>query len=441
MIKYRKAVSTITASTCIVIGIASTAHAQDNGKGMNVPFIETTEFMTGLENPWDMSFLDDGTMFFTEKCAGLSVRESSGNVNKLYGAKGSSGYSDSGDDLFCEGQAGVLGVAVDPNFADNRTLYLYSSSTKYYGDGCKTNFDKCDGNIVMRFTVSDDLKSVSDRTDIVTDIQYKPFESDQPFGGPGAHNGGRLRIGPDGYLWVAGGDRHSGICPQDPQLLCGKILRIDGDGNSHPDNNPPEGFDKRIYTYGHRNVQGIDFRPSDGAAFTAEHGPWHSDEITKLVNGGNGGWDPGELRGGRGECPDKYCGYEPNQMDAMDPAIRAAYTPMSDTRFEDLMPPSWNNHGYSQGTGSAAFLTGENWGIYEGRLAAGIMGIGFGATPPGSRIDVYDLADDGMSIKGAIIMPTGITTRYRGLAMGPDNALYAATDDGFIFQITASPIN
>jgi len=106
-----------------------------------------------------------------------------------------------------------------------------------------------------------------------------------------------------------------------------------------------------------------------------------------------------------------YCGYEPNQMDAMDPAIRAAYTPMSDTRFEDLMPPSWNNHGFSQGTSSAAFLTG----------------------------DVFDLADDGLSIKGAIIMPTGITTRYRGLIMGPDNALYATVDDGIIYRIEATP--
>lgn len=435
MKKYRK--FSIVASALLMIGLIANAHADGHGKGMNVPFIETTEFMTGLENPWDMAFLPDGTMFYTEKCKGLSVRESSGAVNALYGAKGSSGYADTGDDLFCDGQAGVLGVVADANFAENRTIYLYSSSTKYYGDGCKTNFEKCDGNIVMKFKVSDDLKSVSDRTDIVTDIQYKPFESDQPFGGPGAHNGGRLRIGPDGYLWVTGGDRHRGICPQDGQLLCGKILRIDGDGNAHPDNNPPEGFDKRIYTYGHRNVQGIDFRPSDGMAFTAEHGPWHSDEITALVNGGNAGWDPAQLTGGRGECPDEYCGYEPNQLDAMDPAIRAAYTPMSDTRFEDLMPPSWNNHGFSQGTSSAAFLTGSNWGIYEGRLSVGIMGIGFGNTPPGSRIDVYDLADDGLSIKGAIIMPTAITTRYRGLVMGPDNALYATVDDGIIYKISA----
>jgi len=409
----------------------------DAHEGMNVPTIKSSALMSGLDNPWDMAFLPDGTMFFTEKCKGLSVRTKSGTVNALYGMKDSTGYNDSGSDLFCEGQAGMLGVVADINFAKNRRLYVYSASNKYHGSGCKTNFEKCDGNIVMRFKVSDDLESVSDRTDIVTDIQYKPFESNQPFGGPGAHNGGRLRNGPGGFLWVTGGDRHRGICPQDGQLLCGKVLRIDGDGNAHPGNNPPSGFDKRIYTYGHRNVQGIDFRPSDGRAFTAEHGPWHNDEITALVNGGNAGWDPAEKRGGRGECPDKYCGYEPNQMDAVDPAVRAAYTPMSDTRFEDLMPAAWNNNGLSQGTGSAAFLRGSNWGIYEGRLTVGIMGIAFGDTPPGSRIDIIDLTADGLGIKGVVRMPLGFSKRFRGLVMGPDNALYASTDEGEIYKITA----
>ena len=428
--------STIMASA-VMFGLASNAHA-DGHKGMNVPTIKSSVVMSGLENPWDMAFLPDGTMFFTEKCKGLSVRTKSGEVHALYGMKGSKGYRDSGSDLFCEGQAGMLGVVPDIHFADNRTLYVYSTSSKYHGSGCKSNFEKCNGNIVMRFKVSNDLKSVSDRTDIVTDIQYKPFKSNQPFGGPGAHNGGRVRIGPGGFLWVTGGDRHRGICPQDGQLLCGKVLRIDGNGNAHPDNNPPAGFDKRIYTYGHRNVQGIDFRPSDGRAFTTEHGPWHNDEVTALVNGGNAGWDPAEKRGGRGECPDKYCGYEPNQMEGMDPAVRAAYTPMSDTRFKDLMPPAWNNNGFSQGTGSAAFLKGSNWGIYEGRLAAGIMGIGFGDTPPGSRIDMYDLALDGLSIKSVVRMPLGFSKRFRGLVMGPDNALYVATDEGEIYRVTAN---
>jgi glucose/arabinose dehydrogenase len=422
----------------MLFGIVFHANAADHAGAMNVPSIKSDAVMTGLENPWDMAFLPDGTMFFTEKCKGLSVRTSSGSVNKLYGMKDTKGYNAAGKDLFCDGQAGMLGVVADRDFDKNRTLFVYSTSTKYHGSGCKTNFEKCDGNIVMRFKVSSDLKKVSDRTDIVKDIQYKPFESNQPFGGPGAHNGGRLRIGPGGYLWVAGGDRHRGVCPQDGKLLCGKVLRIDGDGNAHPDNNPPAGFDARIYTYGHRNVQGIDFRPSDGRAFTAEHGPWHNDEITGLVNGGNAGWDPAEKRGGRSACPDKYCGYEPNQMDGMDPAVRAAYTPMSDTRFGDLMPAAWNNNGYSQGTGSAAFLKGSNWGVYEGRLAVGIMGIAFGDTPAGSRIDVIGLSTDGLGINGIVRMPLGFTKRFRGLVMGPDNALYASTDEGEIYKISAS---
>lgn len=406
--------------------------------GMDVPVIKATPILEGLDGPWDMAVLNDGTMFYTEKCKGLSVRAPNGNITALYGMKGSSGYSKKGEDLFCEGQAGMMGIAVDRNFDTNRTIYVASTSDKYHGDGCKTNFERCDGNIVMRLKVGNDMASITDRVDIVTDIQYKPFESNQPFGGPGAHNGGRIRIGPGGYLWVAGGDRHRGICPQDGTLLCGKVLRIDGDGNAHPENNPPPGFDKRIYTYGHRNVQGIDFRPSDGRAFTAEHGPWHNDEITALVNGGNAGWDPAEMVAGRKSCPDKYCGYEPNQMDGMDPAIRAAYTPMSDTRFEDLMPPAWNNNGYSQGTGSAAFLKGDNWGIYEGRLAVGIMGIGFGGTPEGARIDMIGVAPDGLGINGITRMPLGMKKRFRGLVMGPDNALYVAVDAGEIYKVTAT---
>ena len=149
---FGKAISTVTASAVLLVGLVSYSYAGDHGnKGMNVPTIDSSELMSGLENPWDMAFLPDGTMFYTEKCKGLSVRTTSGDVNALYGMKDSKGYSDSGSDLFCDGQAGMLGVVPDRNFAKNRTLYVYSTSNKYHGDGCKTNFERCDGNIVMKF--------------------------------------------------------------------------------------------------------------------------------------------------------------------------------------------------------------------------------------------------------------------------------------------------
>ena len=130
-------------------------------QSMNVPTISAKAVMTGLENPWDMAFTSGGDMFYTEKCKGLSVRTKSGDTHAVYGMKGSSGYASTGSDLFCEGQAGMLGVALDRNFDTNRTLYLYSTSNKYHGSGCKTNFEKCDGNIVMKFTMSKNNKKAS----------------------------------------------------------------------------------------------------------------------------------------------------------------------------------------------------------------------------------------------------------------------------------------
>jgi glucose/arabinose dehydrogenase len=279
------------------------------------------------ESPWDMAFLKDGTMFFTEKCKGLSVRLPNGTVNRLLGVGDSKGYAQTKNDLFCDGQAGVQGVEVDPMFNSNRFVYLYSSSkgpNRTYGGY---------NNIVMRMKLNDNLTAVSDIVEIINDIGYKPKASNHPFGGPGAHNGGRIRFNPgDGFLYVTTGDNHSGPGPQSPTEIRGKVLRVDRDGKAAAGNNPPAGFDKRIFAYGFRNPQGIAFRPGTNEPYISENGPWHSDEVTKLENGGNGGWDPRGGVNGRGECPDNYCGYSPNQMGAMDPKKRAEFMSMTDTK-------------------------------------------------------------------------------------------------------------
>ncbi len=386
--------------------------------------------MEGLTEPWDMAFLDDGTMLYTEKCLGLSVRMPDGTVNALLGMAGTEAYASTADDLFCEGQAGMMGVAFDPAFDENRRIYVYATS----------NMSDPHTNRLMRFTLNEDFTGVADRTDIVDDVPYKMEASDHPFGGPGAHNGGRVRFNAaDGYLYLTTGDNHNGEIPQSPTLMGSKVLRIDTDGNGAPDNAPPEGFDQRTYTYGHRNVQGIAFNAT-GTPIAAEHGPWHSDEITVLVNGGNGGWDPRPNMAGRADCPDDYCGYSPNQMDGMNRFERAAFMPMTDFEtYPDAMPPIWDNNGWSQGTSSAAFLQGEDWGPWNGALVVGIMGIGFGGTPIGQRIDVFELNEEGNEVVDVteMTLPGDMRPgRFRSLVSGPDGSLYVATDEGEIHKIT-----
>lgn len=416
--------SSVGAIMATAIAVVIPTASLSDGHG---PSLSHTTVLTGLDNPWDMAFLPDGTMFFTEKCLGLSVRLPDGEVNRLLGMVDTSDYASTADDLFCEGQAGMMGVAVDPEFDDNRFLYVYSTSS----------MTAPGTNRLMRFSVSDDLTDVADRTDLIDSVPYKPEASDQPFGGPGAHNGGRVRFGPDGYLYLTTGDIHGAEVPQSPTLLGGKVIRIDRDGNAAEGNNAPEGFDPRIYTYGHRNVQGIAFHPETGQAITAEHGPWHSDEITALVPGGNGGWDPRPNMAGRGDCPDGYCGYEPVQMEALDPEERAAYMPMTDfVTYPDAMPPAWDNNGLSQGSSSAVFLTGDHWGEWNGRMAVGLMGIGFGGTPVGQRIDLIHMAEDGLSVHDVTEMPLPMGSgRFRSLVQGPDGALYAAIDEGDIYRV------
>lgn len=392
------------------------------------PVLTSTTVLSGRELIWDMAFLPNGTMFFTEKCRGLSVRLPSGTVNGLLGMKDSKGYADTANDLFCSGQAGMNGVAVDPEFDKNRFLYVYSAS----------NQTTPHNNRVLRLKVNDDLTRVSDRTDIVTDIAYKQSPSGHPFGDAGAHNGGRLRFGPaDGFLYVTTGDTHNGPVPQSPKLLGGKVLRIDRDGKPAPGNNPPAGFDPRVFTYGHRNPQGICFRPGDNHPFTAENGPWHTDEVTALKAGGNAGWDPRPKMAGRGDCPDGYCGYMPNQMGAVEPTKRAAYMPMTDVKtYPGAMKPAWTNGGLSQGMSSCAFLNGSQWKAWNGRMVVSFMGIGIHGTPVGNRLDLLSIAKDGMSARKATIPLPMPASRFRSVVQAPDGDLYVGTDQGEIYRLS-----
>jgi glucose/arabinose dehydrogenase len=375
-----------------------------NPPATGTPVLSRTVLSQGLSNPWDLAVATDGSIFFTERCRGLSVRHPDGTINRLFGTTGSALVA---PDLTCEGQSGVNGVALDPAFATNRTLYVYMLST--LSGSVRTNR-------VVRLVINDVATSASSRTDIITDIPFK--NAANAVGAAGAHSGGRLRFGPDGFLYVTTGDNHNQALPQSPTLLGGKVLRVTGAGAPAPGNTPPAGFDARIFTYGHRNVQGIAFRPGTGQPFISEHGPNHSDEVTPLVNGGNGGWDPKDRA--TLSCPGGYCGYAGNP----------STMPMTDmARFANAMRPAWNNGGASQGMGPATFLVGSAWRSWNGRLAVGFMG--------GMKLVILEL--DAAGIATNVTEASLPSVRYRALTLGPDGNLYVATDAGELWRITPSP--
>ena len=402
----------------LTVGLLAAGHGCDRNQqassaepaagGNDAPALSRTVLMSGLSNPWDMAFTPDGAMLFTEKCRGLSVRRSDGSVRRLFGAPGAAVVA---DDFFCRGQSGMHGVAVDPEFARNRLIYVYMAS----------KISSPETNRVVRLAVAGDYTTVRDRSDIVTDIPFKHRAN--RWGGSGAHSGGRLRFSPfDGYLYVTTGDNHNGPLPQDLSRLGGKVLRIDGNGAAAPGNRTPAGGDPRIFTYGHRNVQGIAFHPATGQPFACEHGPGHNDEVTPLIPGGNGGWDPKPEPGVA--CASDYCGYISNKRDGTP-------TPMTDlAKFPDAMRPAWNNNAQSEGMGPCTFLNGAGWQEWDGRLAVGFL--------RGARIELLQLDATGMTVRTTTV--AGIPSeRMRSLVQGPEGALYVAIDGGVIWRLVPRP--
>lgn len=388
--------SSIGLATVFMVGLTEA----DSGQKA-APEIVISEVMQGLESPWDLAFTETGDMFFTERCAGLSVKTKAGEVIHLFGTMGSTLVA---EDLFCEGQSGMGGVALDPDFKTNKVLYVYMSS----------NLTSPRTNRVVKLTLGSDYEADITREDIVQDIAYKNIAN--TWGQPGSHSGSRLRFGPDGYLYITTGDNHNGPLPQDLTLLGGKILRVDRAGNAAPDNAPPAGADSRIFTYGHRNPQGLTFHPTTGQPFIAEHGPGHSDEVTALINGGNGGWDPKPEPGVT--CADNYCGYISNKPSG-EP------TPMTDLeKFPQAMKPVWVLAD-SQGMGPASFITGEQWQDWNGTLFVGVMAAG--------KVYSLKLKDNGDLDKTTEVpLPKA---RFRSIVQGPEGAIYYCTDEGFIMKV------
>ena len=202
------------------------------------------------EKPWDVAVTPEGNLLFSEVCRGLSIApraDDAWNDTILLFGNSTLNPSLNASDFFCEGQSGALGVEVDPDFELNRFVYLFMASNDGGGGRSKSNH-------IVRLTLAEDGGSVFNRTDIIDDIYFKMEDTDN--GDAGAHSGGRIRFGPDGYLYVTTGDNHNATLPQDLNALGGKVLRVTRDGEPPEEgNNMTAGADPRIFVYGCRNVQ------------------------------------------------------------------------------------------------------------------------------------------------------------------------------------------
>ena len=210
----------------------------------------------GLNVPWEMAFTDEETIYFTERPGSLRVIRN-GELRK-------GPLLELGSPFISKGEGGLLGLEIDPNFEANHYMYIYHS---YEKDGVVQNR-------VLRLIVQED-KAEIDRV-ILDDIV-----------GDTNHNGGRIKIGPDGMLYITAGDMYEPDLAQDKDSMGGKIFRIHLDGSIPEDNPFP---DSPVYSYGHRNPQGLAWHPETQQLYSSEHGQSAHDEINQIEAGKNYGW-------------------------------------------------------------------------------------------------------------------------------------------------------
>ncbi len=223
--------------------------------------LEVQTFVSGLEVPWSIVFTSPGRMLVTERPGRVRVVENGVLAPKPLAVL---------EDVEAKGESGLMGIALAPDYATSRFVYLAYA------------YDSPDGPRVRVARFRDDGASLSGRTVIIEGI-------------PAARNhaGCRIRFGPDGKLYVTTGDATDRQIAQDLKSLGGKTLRLNPDG-SIPADNPFPG--SPVFSYGHRNSQGIDWDPRTGLQYQTEHGPsgfdgpGGGDEVNLVEKGKNYGW-------------------------------------------------------------------------------------------------------------------------------------------------------
>lgn len=338
------------------------------------PAVET--FVDGLEYPWSLAFLPDGSMLVTERAGRLRlIRDGQLLPDPVAGVP----------DVHVAHQAGLFDVILDPEFADNRLVYLCYAHGTAARNATRVMRAEFEGEALVNGQV------------IFTATPWKQGSN---------HFGGRMAFLPDRTLLITTGegfDFRESAQKLDSHL--GKVIRIRTDGSVPPDNPFAESGDAlpEIYTWGHRNPQGLVVLPGSGVVYLHEHGPRGGDELNRLEAGKNYGWPVITLgRDYAGATISPYTEYPQMEQPLVD------WTP-------SIAP------------------AGMTW--YDGALFPQWRGDLFVAALKERSVRRIDLEND--AIVGEEVLFTELGERMRDVRTGPDGALYLLTDspDGRILRV------
>jgi glucose/arabinose dehydrogenase len=346
-------------SAVLLVGCSAAPAAGEQSPPSDAPQLQVEVVTDGLDHPWDVVQAPDGTLLVDERAGGFTAVLPDGEVREVVADL---------DDLFAQGETGLMGLALDPAFAENRRLYSCQGSTE--------------GEIlVVAWTVAPDWSAAERAAEPLVD--GLPLNESS-----GRHGGCRLEFEPDGALLIGTGDTADGALPQDPASFGGKVLKAD-----------PATGEVAVWTLGHRNVQGLAVRPGSGQVFSVEHGPDRDDEVNLLADGANYGWDPD----GGGSYDESV--------------------PMTDPSIEGAVEAVWSSGKPTLATSGATFVSGAEWGAYEGLLLVALL--------KEQGVLALEL-DDAGAVLTQFRLPEldGTQGRIRTVQQGDDGALYAVTDNG-----------
>lgn len=369
---YKSFLAPLLASIAVIIITAFWATNSSSQSTADNYTVE--EFATGLDTPWGMAFLPDGRMLVTEKIGKLRLIDIDGSVSDPI----------EGLPNICVcGQGGLMDVQIHPAYDQTGWIYLAYSEPKNGEKGNRASY-----TAIMRAQL-DGMRLINQ------EVVYRAPEN--LYSRRGQHFGSRIVFDNDGYMYFSIGDRgQRNDGPQSLELPNGKIHRLHDDGRI-PDDNPfvhTEGAVASIWSYGHRNPQGLDFHAETNTLWETEHGPRGGDELNHIKKGLNYGWPV--ISFGR-----NYSG-----------------TKFTDLTAKDGMEQPAHHWTPSIATCGMAFYTGDLFPEWKDNVF--VTSLKFGR--------IHRIVLDGTTVKTEEIhLKTG--GRPRDILTGPDDYLYIAVED------------